>query len=232
MSLSQRFIVTLFRLLTGSVFRIHDEALSGIPPRGPLIIVTNHINILEIPLIYAHLQPRPVHGLVLADRWKNPVLAWGLDACNAIPMERGAGNLESIHRSLEVLNAGEMLLIMPEGTRSGDGRLQEAQPGVALLALKSKAPLFPIVFHGGEHYPQNIKKLHRTDFFITAGKPFYLDAHGEAVNSAVRKQMADEIMYQLAAILPPLYRGCYSDLSQATDKYLVFISSDLYTPHR
>ena len=75
MSLSQRFLVTLFRALTSSVFRIHDEALASIPKRGPLIIVLNHINIMEIPLIYTHLQPRPVHCLVLADRWKNPVVA-------------------------------------------------------------------------------------------------------------------------------------------------------------
>lgn len=223
MSLSQRFIVTLFRLLTSSVFRIHGEALASVPLRGPLIIVTNHINILEIPLIYAHLQPRPVHGLVLAERWKNPVIAWGLNACGSIPLERGTGNLESIHRSLEVLNAGDMLLIMPEGTRSGDGRLQDAQPGVTLLALKSRAALLPIVFHGGEQYKQNIKRLRRTDFFITVGKPFYLDAHGDPVNAAVRKQMADEIMYRLAAILPPHYRGFYTDLSQATGKYLVHL---------
>jgi 1-acyl-sn-glycerol-3-phosphate acyltransferase len=222
MSLSRRFIVRLFRMLTGSIFRIHDESLASVPLHGPLILVTNHINILEIPLIYAHLQPRPVHGLVLAERWKNAVIAWGLDACGAIPLERGSGNLASIHRSLEVLKAGEMLLIMPEGTRSGDGRLQEAQPGVALLALKSKAPMLPVVFHGGEGYKQNIKKLRRTDFFINVGKPFYLDACGEVVNGVVRKRMADEIMYQLAAILPSPYRGCYTDLSLATGRYIVY----------
>jgi 1-acyl-sn-glycerol-3-phosphate acyltransferase len=222
MSLSQRFLVTLFRALTGSVFRIHDEALASIPKRGPLIIVSNHINIMEVPLIYTHLQPRPVHGLVLADRWKNPVVAWGLDTCGAIPLKRDAGNLESIHRSLDVLSAGEILLIMPEGTRSGDGRLQDAHPGVSLLALKSSAPLLPIAFHGGEQYKQNIKKFKRTDFYIKVGKLFHLNAAGEIVSGIVRKQMANEIMYQVAALLPPAYRGSYSDLSQATHKYLVY----------
>jgi 1-acyl-sn-glycerol-3-phosphate acyltransferase len=222
MSLSQRFLVIIFRAISSSVFRIYDEALANVPKRGPLIIVTNHINILEVPLIYTRLQPRPVHGLVLADRWKNPVVAWGLDVCGAIPLKRGAGNLESIHRSLDVLSEGEILIIMPEGTRSGDGRLQDAHSGVSLLALKSNAPLLPIVFHGGEQYKQNIKKLKRTDFYIKVGKPFYLNAAGEIVNGTIRKQMADEIMYQLAAILPPPYRGSYSDLSQATNKYLVY----------
>jgi 1-acyl-sn-glycerol-3-phosphate acyltransferase len=222
MSLSQRFIVTFCRAITSSIFRIYDEALASIPKRGPLIIVSNHINIMEVPIIYTHLQPRPVHGLVLADRWKNRVLAWGLDTCGAIPLTRGGENLESIHKSLGVLSAGEILLIMPEGTRSRHGRLQDAHPGVTLLALKSNAPLLPIAFHGGELYKQNIKKLKRTDFYIKVGKPFHLKAAGEIVNGTVRKQMVDEIMYQLAALLPPPYRGSYSDLSQATQKYLVF----------
>ncbi len=221
MSLSRQFVLALSRLVTGVVFRIHDEALASVPQQGPLIIVANHINILEIPLIYAHLQPRPVYGLVLADRWKNPLLAWGLNACDAIPLERSSGNLDSIRGALSVLTAGKMVLIMPEGTRSGHGRLQDAHPGVTLLALKSKVALLPIVFHGGEQYQQNIKRLKRTDFFIEVGRPFYLDAHGGLVNAGVRKQMADEIMYRLAALLPPPYRGCYADLSQASEKYLV-----------
>ena len=59
MSLSRRFLVLLFRLLSDAVFRVHAGPLASVPARGPLIIVMNHINILEIPLIYSRLQPRP-----------------------------------------------------------------------------------------------------------------------------------------------------------------------------
>ena len=89
MSLSQHFLVALFRGVTSTMFRIHDKALARVPARGPLIIVMNHVQVFEIPLIYSRLQPRPVHGLVLADRWKNPIVGWGLDACGSIPVERG-----------------------------------------------------------------------------------------------------------------------------------------------
>ncbi len=222
MSLSKSLLVTLFRGLSSAVFRVHAEALTGVPARGPLIIVMNHVNILEIPVIYARLQPRPVRGLVLADRWKNPLVGWGLNVCEAIPLQRGGGNLVSINRALDALKAGEIIIIMPEGTRSGDGRLQNAYPGVVLLAIKSAAPILPIVTYGGEKYKQNLKQLRRTDFYISLGKTFALKSEA-VLDAQARKQMLDELMYQMAILLPPDYRGVYADPPKAPRSYLEFI---------
>lgn len=91
MSLSKRFIVAFFRGLTSLICRIDDAQLAQVPQHGPLIIVTNHTNILEVPIIYTHLMPRRVHGLVLAERWKNPILRWILDSTENIPWS-GAGS--------------------------------------------------------------------------------------------------------------------------------------------
>jgi 1-acyl-sn-glycerol-3-phosphate acyltransferase len=221
MSLSKTFIVALFRALTGAVFRIDDAQLARVPETGPLILVTNHINILEIPIIYSHLQPRDLHGLVLADRWKNRILAWGLDTCGTIPLERGGINLDAMRRALDVLKAGGILIISPEGTRSHDGQLQSGYPGIVPLALKSEAPLLPVGYYGGENYAQNLKRLRRTDFHLAVGRPFRLSAGGETPTREVRLGMVDEVMYQIASILPESYRGAYAELSKKTEKYLV-----------
>jgi 1-acyl-sn-glycerol-3-phosphate acyltransferase len=209
MSLSQRVLLALFHGVTQAVFHIHNEALERVPARGPLIIVMNHVQLLEIPLIYAQLQPRPVRGLVLAERWKNPLLAWGLDTCRCIPLRRGGINIDAFHQALDALKAGEIVIIMPEGTRSYDGRLQQAHPGVVLLAAKSKAPLLPIVTFGGENYKANLKKLRRTDFHIAVGEPFSMNHEIGTPDSQSRQQMLDEIMHRMAALLPPAYRGAY-----------------------
>lgn len=111
---------------------------------------------------------------------------------------------------------------MPEGTRSGDGQLQQAHPGVALLALKSGAPLVPIGFHGAEQYKANLSRLQRTDFHLEVGKPFTLRPNQDGADRRVRQQMTDEIMYRLAEVLPPAYRGCYANLSLATQDTLAF----------
>jgi 1-acyl-sn-glycerol-3-phosphate acyltransferase len=92
-----------------------------------------------------------------------------------------------------------------------------------ILALRSGAPLLPVVFHGSEHYQENLRRLHRTDFHIEVGRPFHLDAGGRRVTRQVRQRMIDEVMYQMAALLPPAYRGVYSDLSAATEEYLAWL---------
>jgi 1-acyl-sn-glycerol-3-phosphate acyltransferase len=90
------------------------------------------------------------------------------------------------------------------------------------LALRSGAPLLPVVYYGGELFWRNLARLRRTDFHIVVGQPFYLDAGGVKVTRQVRRQMTDEIMYQIAALLPLAYRGVYSDLPAATETYLRF----------
>jgi 1-acyl-sn-glycerol-3-phosphate acyltransferase len=212
----------VFRLVTDGIFRVHAEQLERVPATGPLILTMNHVNLLELPLIYARLQPRQVHGLVLAERWKNPVLAWGLDACDCIPLERGGVNRAAFGKALHVLSAGEIVIIMPEGTRSYTGQLQHAHAGVVILALKSGAPVLPILTHGGARYRQNLRRLRRTDFHITVGRPFTLKAGGGTVDGPARKEMLDELMYQMAALLPPECRGAYASLPAGAPRHLEF----------
>lgn len=222
MSVAHWLIVKLFKGLTGLICRIDDKELERVPRQGPLIIYTNHVNILEIPIIYTHLQPRKVHGMLLAERWKIPVMNWALDVTQTIPLHRAEADIDAIRLGLRALERGEMLIIAPEGTRSHDGKLQPAHSGVVLLALHSGATLLPVGFYGAENYTENLRKLKRTDFHLRVGRPFHLDARGERVTREVRHAMVEEMMYQLALVLPPEYRGNFADESVATQKYLVF----------
>ena len=222
MSFSHKLLMAVGRGLTGMICRIDDSQLGRVPLTGPLIIVTNHVNILEIPIIYTRLQPRELHGLVLATRWKNPLLRWIFAVTETIPLGRGEPNPQAFRRALDYLKAGSIVIISPEGTRSGDGRLQAAHPGAVLLAQRSQAPLLPVVYYGSENYKQNLSRLQRSDFHLAVGQPFYLNSHGRPLDRQVRQHMTDEVMYQLAALLPPDYRGLYSDLSRATQDYITF----------
>ena len=223
MTFSQRIIVSTFKGITGLICHIDDAQLVNVPTQGPLIIYTNHVNILEIPIIYTHLQPRYVHGLLLAERWKIPVLRWVLDVTETIPLQRGEADIDAIHQSLEFLGKGDILVIAPEGTRSHDGILQPAHPGVVVLAMHSGAPLIPVVFYGAENYTENLSRLKRTDFHIRVGRPFHLDAGGEKVTRQVREKMMGEMMFQMASLLPAQYRGGYGEVSEASTRYLVYI---------
>jgi 1-acyl-sn-glycerol-3-phosphate acyltransferase len=129
----------------------------------------------------------------------------------------------AMRKSLEALEKGCILGISPEGTRSKTGALIRAHGGVAMLGLHSGAPLQAVAHWGGEDFHKNVKQFKRTNFTIRVGPRFYLDAHGERVTKEIRQQMADEMMYQLAKLLPESYRGEYTDLENATEKYLRFV---------
>ena len=223
MSLFQKIVALFFKGLTGLMFRVDAVALAKVPRGGPLIIVTNHVHIPEIPTLYVRLLPRKVIGMAQAEKVLDKNL-WGaiLRWIDTIPVWRGEADLNALRTGIRMLTEGNILLLDPEGTRSHDGCLQKGQPGAILLALHSGAAMLPVVHYGSENYQVNLKRLRRTDMHYVVGTPFRLDAGGERVTSATRQQMIDEVMFQMAGLLPPRYRGVYADFSLASHKYLVF----------
>jgi 1-acyl-sn-glycerol-3-phosphate acyltransferase len=223
MKLVDRVVTPVIKRLVRILCRVDDAQLARVPERGPLIIVTNHVNFLEVPLLYTHLLPRPVTGFAKAENWDNLFVGtllfriWG-----GIPLHRGEADVGALQRALRVLEDGAILAVAPEGTRSGHGRLQQGRPGVVWLAMYSGAPLLPVVFYGGEQFWRNLTHLRRTDFRIIVGQPFCLDADGVKPTRQMRYEITEEIMYQIAALLPPAYRGVYSDLAAASETYLRF----------
>lgn len=202
--------------------RVDAEQLSKIPPFGPLIIVTNHINFLEAPIIYTYAQPRPMRGFAKIETWDSPFLGPLFTSWDAIPVRRGEADMRAVRQAITALKQNHILCIAPEGTRSGDGQLQKGYAGVATMALLSGAPLLPVVHFGAEAYRQNLRRLRRTDFRIRVGQPFVLETGGTKATHTMREDMATEIMYQMATLLPPSYRGQYADLTQASQKYIRF----------
>jgi len=207
------------RSLTRLLCRIDDHSLKQVPQQGPLIIVCNHINALEVPIVFPRLQPRPVTGFAKSETWDNPILGPLFDIWDVIPIRRGQPDITALRQGLKVLEDGKILAITPEGTRSGDGRLQQGHPGVVMLALHSGAPILPLVYYGNEDFHHNLRHLRRTDFRIRVGKPFQIEIP-KKVTTEMRRKITDEIMYQMAVLLPPQYRGVYSDMSAVSSEYL------------
>lgn len=224
--LADGLICALVRILC----RVDGEQIDKVPMDGPLILLANHVNFLEAPVLHCRLRPRKVIGLAKAEVWDNPLLGWLFDQWGAIPIRRGEPDIGALRRALGVLREGGILVIAPEGTRSRHGRLQRGHPGVVTIALKSGVPLLPVVFYGGEAIGHNVRRLRRTPFHILVGEPFHVEVGEEKVSRDVRQRIADEIMYRMAALLPPTYRGEYADLDAATETYLRFGSAAEHNP--
>jgi 1-acyl-sn-glycerol-3-phosphate acyltransferase len=98
---------------------------------------------------------------------------------------------------------------------------------MTFIALRSNAPVLPMAITGAKDLGSNLKRLRRTEVKIVIGQPFRFRPSGttnqrKKVRRDVLQQMTEEAMYQLAAILPSAYRGVYSDLDSATERFLVF----------
>ncbi len=220
MTLRQTLVGITLRGISRVLLRLDIDQLARVPKAGPLILVANHVNFLDVPVVFTRLLPRPVTGFAKIETWDNPFKAFLFSTWDAIPIRRGEADMRAMRAGLDALNAGKILAIAPEGTRSSNGRLAHGHPGVAMLALMSGAPLLPLVYYGHEQFNTHIRRLRRCEFHVRVGEPFHLSANGVKVTREIRQQMADEIMGQLAALLPPEYHGVYADRSASS--YLRF----------
>jgi 1-acyl-sn-glycerol-3-phosphate acyltransferase len=222
MTLKKRALMAVVKALTAVLCRVDGDELARVPDTGPLIIVANHVNFLDVPVVFTRLHPRPVTGFAKAETWDTPGLRLLFDIWEAIPIRRGEADVQAIRGGLAALEAGSILGVAAEGTRSGNGRLQRGHGGVVVLAQHSGAPILPLVCYGAENYRRSWTRLRRAEFHIVVGQPFFLRSKAGQAGRARRQQITDEIMYQLAALLPPEYRGEYADLDAATETYLRF----------
>jgi 1-acyl-sn-glycerol-3-phosphate acyltransferase len=115
------------------------------------------------------------------------------------------------------------MALAPERTRSGTGRLRHSQPGTATLALRSGSPILPLAFLGYESLWRNLKRLRRMDFHVAVGRASRVRPVEGRVTGEIRQAIADEIMMQIARLLPERYRGEYADLPRAAPFHLQFL---------
>jgi 1-acyl-sn-glycerol-3-phosphate acyltransferase len=178
-----------------------------IPRDGPLILVSNHLSLLDPPLLGASL-PRRIRFMAKAelfDSWAGIFIS----LYGAFPVHRFEADLQALRTARRILGNGEVLGMFPEGHRSAGAGLIQAHPGTALIALQSGAPLLPVAITGTEEIHSIHSALSRPRIRVTIGTPFLLPT-GERVSTERVRAASDEIMARIAALLPASYRGAYT----------------------
>jgi 1-acyl-sn-glycerol-3-phosphate acyltransferase len=197
------------------------EGLENVPPAGPGIVMINHIAFVDPLVVLANL-PRNVVPLAKIEAFHYPVIGIFPKIWAAIPVKREGFDREAIKQALKVLEAGELLLMAPEGTRNPS--LRDAREGVAYIGSKSGAPIIPVVVTGTEGFPSISPSRWRGEgAHIQVGSPFRFLPKSKRLDRQMLKQMTDESMYVLARMLPEERRGEYSDLSAATTNLIEFL---------
>jgi len=214
MMLGQRIINAILRPLFALLLPYDIEGTENLPAKGPVIVMMNHINFSDVVMPGMFL-PRDVVMMSKIENFRAPVLGLFVRAYGALPVHRGEVDMEAMRLALQVLKRGEVLVIAPEGTRSGNGCLQVGHDGLAFVAVQTGVPVVPIAMYGHERLGRNLAHLRRTPLHVRVGKPFRFVA-GKRQRREQLHAMTQEAMYRLAALLPPEYQGAYAGPERVT----------------
>ena len=205
--LLQAAVRLLFRLLA----QLRVEGLERYPHQGPYLLVINHLHWLDLPAVFTTFQ-HFVAGL-MKRKWERHLIAGPLmrHVGNAIPIETGRPDPRALARARRWLEAGGVLLVAPEGTRSRSGGLAEGLRGAAFLANRAGAPLVPVAMWGQERAFQQFVRLRRPPIHVSVGEPIHWDWSSERAPADELDACTALLMRRLAELLPEAYRGVHGD---------------------
>lgn len=171
---------TLARLL----YRVRIVGGENVPRSGPVILAPNHTGFLDAPLLMGTC-PRPVHTLAKKELFTGP-LGWLLHGVGQIPLDRDDPSRSMVKAGTGVLDAGRILVVFPEGTR-GAGDFSELRTGLAWFALRSGAPVVPVVFTGTGARGHTFGAMPglRSRVEVVFGRPVVLPTGGGRTRSAL-----------------------------------------------
>ena len=197
----------LLRFAYRALMQLEVKGLENVPPTGAVIVMINHVNFFDPVVVLAALGRTitPMAKVEAFEDWRiRPlVVTYG-----AIPVHRGTVDTQAIRSATEVLAGGGAILISPEGTRSPTGGLIQAQEGLAYLATRANALVLPVGIVGTPQIWPMLKRLRRAPVTFTIGPGFTLPVDGKPTREKLR-QLTDDAMRRLAAVLPADMRGIY-----------------------
>ncbi|HLV80120.1 MAG TPA: lysophospholipid acyltransferase family protein [Chthonomonadaceae bacterium] len=169
----------------------------NVPREGGVLLAANHASYLDPPILGASLyRVRRVWFLAKSELWQNPMLAFLLGHVLARPLQRHTADRATLKQALEWLAQGDAVAMFPEGERTRTGNLQPGQPGIALLAQKSGAPVVPVAILGTyAMLPAHRKSLQRAPLKVVFGAPMTFRP------KAAREEVTAAIMQAIAALM-------------------------------
>jgi 1-acyl-sn-glycerol-3-phosphate acyltransferase len=202
-------------------YRVRVEGAENLPRSGPVILASNHLSFSDsifLPLVLR----RRVTFVAKAEYFEDPKTAWFFRAVGQIPVKRGGGpaSARALESAKEVLEAGGIFGIYPEGTRSPDGRLYKGHTGVARLALDTKAPVVSVAMIGtadaqpiGQAKPRLFMPI-----TIRFSEPMRLDRYADRAGSRTAlREITDEIMFELRELSGQEYVPVYAKRKDAVE---------------
>jgi 1-acyl-sn-glycerol-3-phosphate acyltransferase len=168
---------------------------------GPVILAMNHQSYLDPPLAGTTCD-RPIYFLARRTLLNVPLLGRVLPKLNVIPVNQEGVDRSAMKAVIRVLAAGNGVLVFPEGSRTLDGTLQPAEPGIGLLIAKTLAPVVPMrIFGAHEALPRHGGPLRFVPITVVIGEPIlFTAADVEMRGKDLYARLSDRVMNAIAAL--------------------------------
>ncbi len=191
------------------------EGQENVPESGPAILMINHMAFIDL-IVVLYVTKRDIVPMAKVEVYDYPVIGIFPHLWGVIPVRREEVDRRAIQQTLDVLHAGELVLVAPEGTRGP--ALKQGKEGIAYLASRSGVPIIPVAINGTIGFPalRFTRAWEGPGATVRYGKPFRFRPEYQHAGRDQLRLMTDEAMYMLSALLPPERRGYYSDLSCAS----------------
>jgi len=197
-------------ILSKLLLRCQVTGKANVPHRSACIVVANHVNLLDSPILGVSLG-RKAYFMAKKEVFDARFFDWLAKQSGAFPVAKGKLDRRAGRRALELLRTGQVLIILPEGKRSEDGKLGPAYPGAALLAVRSGVPIVPVGISGTGQLTGKRWFLKRPRIKLSIGQPFKMPFFNDNLSKEETSRLTDKIMRHIAELLPPEYRGRYSN---------------------
>ena len=155
-----RVLRVAVRLANALLFRTSVSGKQVVPASGPVIIAPVHRSFIDF-FVASEVTDRKLHYMAKDSLWKNPTLGRFLTSVGAFPVHRESADREALRRAEQVLEAGEVLILFPEGERRTGPVVEALHEGVAFLAARTGATVVPVGIGGSASVMPKGKKVPR-----------------------------------------------------------------------
>lgn len=170
--------------------RFRVTGRSNVPYRGPVIFACNHLSDLDPPLIGSAAR-YPLCYLAKRDLWSIGWLGKLLSFMGCIAVDPGSPDRGALKACRAMLDAGESVVIFPEGRISPSSELQALLPGTVSLALGAGVPIVPIGIWGVQYalpYAQTLPRPTLAPVRLHFGAPLHFDDLKEMQGRQAREE--------------------------------------------
>jgi len=198
----------LLRFLLTVVVRWKVTGRENIPREGALIVVSNHLNNADPPILGAGIAKRRIRFMAKVELFKMPfgviIKLW-----DAFPVRRFEADIGAMLTAERILRHGGVVGMFPEGTRSRTGYMGPFHNGTAVIALHSGATVLPCAITGTEVFSNPLNLLKRPKMTVRIGEPIYLEAVRRPTEEQVR-ELTERMRREILALLPEKYHPPYT----------------------